>query len=53
MQRALDLIEELEEVLSEVPSTTDVPLVAAQVRTIGREIHVAHCELDEIVAKPR
>jgi hypothetical protein len=51
LARALKLTEQLEEVLSEVPSPTDAPFLQAEVRTIAREIHAAHVELEELEAK--
>lgn len=48
LDRARELISELEELINEVPIESDAPMDAAEVLIVAREIHTAHVDLERL-----
>jgi hypothetical protein len=45
------LLDEVEQILPEVVSEGDAPMIAAEVRTFGRELHASRATFEELVSR--
>jgi hypothetical protein len=45
------LLDEVEQILPEVATEGDAPMISAELRTFGRELHASRVTLEELVSR--